>query len=83
MVLELLGDRAQENGDLLWVIQVAVSPLNIFGQVGFPLVYSSPELLKCGTGLHQDAPKEPHIASCIARLIHMVARRLSHISSEH
>ena len=57
VVLELLGDHAQEDGDLLRVIQVAVSSLNIFGQVGFPLVYGSPELLKSGTGLHQDAPK--------------------------
>ena len=66
-----ISSHAQEDGDLLWVVQVAVSSLNIFGQVGLPFVYGSPKLLKRGTGLHQDAPKEPHIASCIVRLIHM------------
>ena len=71
MVLELLGVHAQEDDDLLGIIQVADSSLNIFGQIGFPLVYGSPELLKRGTGLHQDAPKEPHITSYIARLIYM------------
>ena len=71
VVFQGLRRHAQEDGNLLRVIQVSVASLHVLDQVSFPFVNGDPETIQSGSWLHQDPSKKPHVAPWVVGLVHV------------